>query len=82
MPRRAPPAPKRLARQTRLRLNKVYAGISDFTRNLGLLFVGAVLVDMLVNPAHTVSPIRTIACLVIGLALFGLSLILAWLQKE
>jgi hypothetical protein len=80
-PKPAPPG-RQLSRQVRLRLNKVYAGIADFTRNLGLLFIAAILVDMLVNPAHAVSPWRTAICIVIGLALFAVSLILAWIQKE
>jgi hypothetical protein len=49
--RRPKPAPpkRRFSRQNRLRLNKVYAGIADFARNLGLLFIAAILVDMLVG---------------------------------
>ncbi|MBL8551491.1 MAG: hypothetical protein JNJ73_16010 [Hyphomonadaceae bacterium] len=71
-----------MTRQTRLRLNKVYAGLSDFARNFGLLFVAAPLVDPLINPSHSISIVRVIAAVAFGLVLLGISLILAWMQKD
>ena len=77
-----PPPPQRLTRQARLRLNRVLAAAGDFSRNLGLLFVAAPLVDPLINPSHDVSASRVALSMLIGLALVSFSLILAWIQKD
>lgn len=76
------PLPRTLTRQARLMRNRIFAGVADFLRNLGLLFIAAPLVEPLAGLGPSVAGWRLATAIGIGLALVAGSLIFDAARRE